>query len=212
MKWTSKKSVVVAVAIPIIGVAAYVLQAYAYLVFERRPVAEMVATLQLQPGQRAADIGAGDGTFTFPIAEKVGTNGIVYAVEVEDDKVQKIAAVTQKRGLNNVRVILGGETDPQLPEAVDLVVIINVLHHIEDRAGYLRNLPRHLRPNARVAIIDFTDRWPPFHGTKKYTVADLDGWMQAAGFEKIASHDFIAHQFYVIYQQKIAAPKSNGIS
>lgn len=212
MKWKGKKSVVIAAAILVIGVAAYVLQDYAYLAFERRPIAEMVAALQLQSGQRVADIGAGDGTFTFPIAEKIGADGVVYAVEVEDEKVKTLAEAAQKRELNNVRSILGGETDPQLPEAVDLVVIINVLHHIEDRAGYLRNLPRHLRPNARIAIIDFTDRWPPFHGTKKYTVADLDGWMQAAGFEKIASHDFIAHQFYVIYQQKTAAPKSNGVS
>ena len=168
-------------------------------IWESRPIARIVETLKIAPGQRIADLGAGDGVFTFPMAEIAGSSGLVYAIEIEQKKLDKIEKKARERNLNNVRTVLGATDDPRLPEPVDLILIVNTLHHISGRAEYLRNLRRYLKPEGRIAIIDFSRWWPPFHGKMKYSVEQLDGWMQAAEFRRIESHDFLPRNFFIVY-------------
>ncbi len=173
---------------------------FAALAWDSRPIAQIIETLKLAPGQRVADLGAGDGVFTYPLADKVGSEGIVFAIEIEQKKLNKIENNARKHNLKNVCAVLAAEDDPRLPEPVDLILIVHTLHHISGRADYLRGLRRHLKPAGRVAIIDFTDHWPLFHGKMKYSLPELDGWMQAAGFKQTERHDFVPHNFFVIYQ------------
>lgn len=167
--------------------------------WESRPIAQIVNSLKLAPGQRVADLGAGDGAFTFQMAEAVGGSGLVYAIEIEQKKLDRIEKKARERKLSNVRTALAAVDDPRLPEPMDLILIVNTLHHINGRADYLRNLRRYLKPEGRVAIIDFSRRWPPFHGKMKYSVGELDGWMQAAGFQRLEQHDYLPRNFFVIY-------------
>lgn len=114
---------------------------------------DVVAALGLEPGARVADLGAGEGYFVAHLAEAV-PEGIVYAVEVDADLVRGLeerfpAATT------NVRSVLGQLDDPQLPDAaIDVVLIVNTYHHIEDRPAYFRRLQRDLRAGGRVAVIE----------------------------------------------------------
>jgi SAM-dependent methyltransferase len=167
---------------------------------DNRPVARIVEVLKIAPGQKIADVGSGDGPFIFPLAEQTGETGVVYAVDINPKALRKVERSAQKRGVGNVRTILAAEADPQIPEAVDLVFISSTLHHIKDRPNYLRTLHRYLKPAGRIAVIDPIDRWPPFHGRMKYTLDELDGWMQGAGFRRVEKHDFVPHCFFVIYE------------
>jgi ubiquinone/menaquinone biosynthesis C-methylase UbiE len=54
--------------------------------------AKVIATLALAPGQQVADIGAGGGYFTLPLAKAVGETGRVFAVDVEADMVKYVLA------------------------------------------------------------------------------------------------------------------------
>src|SRR5262245_23550550 len=165
-----------------------------------RPVSRIVEALKIAPGQKIADVGSGDGPFIFPLAEQTGESGVVYAVDINPKALRKVERLAQKRGNGNVRAVLAAEADPKIPEPVDLVFISSTLHHIKDRPAYLRTLRRYLKSAGRIAVIDPIDRWPPFHGRMKYTLDELDGWMQEAGYRRVEKHDIVPHCFFVIYE------------
>ncbi len=83
----------------------------------------VVESLEIRPGDRVADIGAGDGYFLPWLSEAVGPTGRVYAVEVDAEKIEALHATVQREGLENVEVVLGEFHDPLLPDAqIDLVL------------------------------------------------------------------------------------------
>ena len=119
----------------------------------------VIAALGIRPGDRVADLGAGSGYFTRRLARAVGSNGKVYAVDVDEKMNEYLRQRVAQAGISNVDVILGRFEDPLLPDGgVDLVLIVDTYHHLEDRPAYFRNLRRDLTPGGRVAVIDFDGR------------------------------------------------------
>ena len=178
---------------------------YVKLLESERRISELqvdrvIAALKIKPGQKIADLGAGSGLFTRPMAAKLAGTGIVYAIDIDPDLLKHIEKTAQEQKLSNIRTVLGTETDPKLPAPVDLIVIIDTLHHIQNQSAYLKNLKRYLRPDGRIAIIDFTNDWPAGHEKMRYTLADLEGWMKAAGYTRTAKFDFLHNDFFVVYQ------------
>jgi SAM-dependent methyltransferase len=92
---------------------------------------------------------------------------------------------------------------PNLPESVDLVLVVDTYHHIENRTAYFAKLKDALVPNGRVAIVDFkvdapegpppADRVPA-----EKTIAELD----AAGYSLVATHTFLPRQYFLVFQPK----------
>ena len=165
-------------------------------------VEKVVETLKIKPNAKVADIGAGSGLFTRPLAKVVGDSGVVYAAEIRQDLVDYLQQRAREQKLGNVRAVLAAEDDPRLPEPVDLIVIIDTLHHVKAQPSYLKNLRRYLTPGGRIAVIDFKKEYPANHENLKYTLNDLEGWMRAAGYERAESHDFLAGNFFVIYRRQ----------
>jgi len=163
-------------------------------------VTRVVEALKIAPGQRVADLGAGSGLFTRPIAKIVGERGAVFAIDVDPELLKHVEKTAREQQLSNIRTVLAGEDDPKIPEPVELIAIIDTLHHINNRAVYLRNLRRYLRPQGRIAIIDFSETWPPGHENMKYSLAELEEWMKSGGYERIEKHDFLGNNFFVVYR------------
>jgi arsenite methyltransferase len=163
-------------------------------------VAKVVDALKVRPDDRVCDLGAGSGLFTRPLARKAGGKGVVYAVDIDSELLKHVERTAQEQKIANIKPILASETDPKLPESVDLITIIDTLHHIGNRAEYLKGLKKYLRPGGRVAVIDFSRDWPAGHEKMIYTVGDLDGWMTAAGFKRVEQHDFLDNNFFVVYR------------
>jgi cyclopropane fatty-acyl-phospholipid synthase-like methyltransferase len=163
-------------------------------------VLNVIKTLKVRSGQRVCDLGAGSGLFTRPLSQRVGDKGIVYAVDIDAELLKHVEATAQAQKLTNIKTILGAEDDPKLPEPVDLIAIIDTLHHISNQAAYLKGLKKYLKPEGRIAILDFSKNWPAGHEKMIYTVDDLDGWMTAAGFQRVEKHDFLENNFFVVYR------------
>lgn len=163
-------------------------------------VLNVIKTLKVRAGQRVCDLGAGSGLFTRPLAQRVGDKGVVYAVDIDAALLKHIDATAKAQNLSNIKTILGAEDDPKLPEPVDLIAIIDTLHHVANQPAYLKGLKKYLKPEGRIAIIDFSKTWPAGHEKMIYSVDDLDGWMTAAGFKRIEKHDFLENDFFVVYQ------------
>jgi arsenite methyltransferase len=158
----------------------------------------VVETLKISPGQKVADLGSGSGLFTRPISRKVGENGTVFAIDIDPELLKHIEKTAEKP--SNIRTVLATEDDPKIPERVDLIIIIDTLHHIRNREAYLKNLRNYLQPSGRLAIIDFSKEWPADHGQMKYTLEELEIWMKDAGYKRLEKHDFLNNNFFVIFQ------------
>jgi cyclopropane fatty-acyl-phospholipid synthase-like methyltransferase len=163
-------------------------------------VDKVVEALKVKPNDRVCDLGAGSGLFTRPLARKANGKGVVYAVDIDPELLKHVERTAQEQKLTNIKPILASETDPKLPEPVDMIAIIDTLHHIGNQTEYLKGLKKYLKPGGRIAIIDFSRDWPAGHEKMVYTVGDLDGWMTAAGFKRVEQHDFLDNNFFVVYR------------
>ena len=165
-------------------------------------VDEAVAALQLQPGSVVADIGAGAGAFTLPLAKAVAGSGKIYAVDIDQGLVDHIAKKAKEQKATNVQAVLGKFTDPNLPaHDVDVAFIYDVLHHIENRAEYLKNLAPYLKATGRIAVIDFYPELGPHKNDPKLqtTKDETKAWMAAAGLKPVAEHKLYDDKWYVVY-------------
>jgi ubiquinone/menaquinone biosynthesis C-methylase UbiE len=163
---------------------------------------EVVSRLRIQPGSSIADIGAGAGAFEGALSAAVGPTGVVYAVDIDQGLLDHIAARAKNLGLTNVRVVLGKYADPALPaRGITTAVIYDVLHHIQDRETYLKNLAGYLAPGGRVAIVDFV---PGKGGHAKDAEQQIssqqaDAWMAAAGLKPVETIPLFEDKWFVIY-------------
>jgi ubiquinone/menaquinone biosynthesis C-methylase UbiE len=122
-------------------------------------IKRLAALMEWKPGTVVADIGAGDGRFTFAAVEHVGAAGKVYATEIDAKKLDELRAEVARRKLQNVAVVESKEADTNLPTACcDAIFLRRVYHHLTRPAEFDANLARSLKPGGRLAIIDFPPR------------------------------------------------------
>jgi ubiquinone/menaquinone biosynthesis C-methylase UbiE len=159
-------------------------------------VKRLAAWLEIRPGARVADLGAGDGTFAVALARAVGSTGHVYATEIDDQRLAEIGRAAAKAGISNITVIRGAASKTNLPEGCcDAVFSRVVYHHLTDSAAINSDVFRALRPGGRLVVIDFepgsimdwigrpdTAARHGGHGTPKETVVKE---VTSAGFQLI---------------------------
>jgi arsenite methyltransferase len=160
----------------------------------------VIQALNVSPGARVADLGAGGGYFTWPLAEAVGPDGKVYAVDINETGLRMIEQEAKVRHVSNVKPVLASPTDSKLPEPVDLVFSCDTYHHMSDRVAYFRSLADYVRENGRVAILDFhkTGFFSGVlgHGTSKERVRQE---MNEAGYHLVAEYSFLKDQHFQIF-------------
>jgi ubiquinone/menaquinone biosynthesis C-methylase UbiE len=164
-------------------------------------VDEVVAALKLKPDAVVADIGAGSGVFTVPLAKAV-TKGKIYAVDIEQGLVDHITKKAAEAKLANVVGVLGKFTDAALPaKDVDLALIFDVLHHVENRTEYLKNLVPYLKKAGRIAVIDFHPELGPHRNdpTLQVTKAQAAEWFAALGFKPVEEPALYTDKWFVVY-------------
>jgi len=164
---------------------------------------EVIAVLAIHHGIRVADLGAGGGYFTWRLADAVGLQGMVYAVEIDDTALGIIQEEMKSRGITNVVSIHAEFNDAKLPEPVDLVFSCDTYHHMDDRVAYFRLLARHLKPGGQVAILDLHPHG--FfsgllgHGTAK---EDVSREMEAAGYRLVNDYNLVDAQHFQVFSHK----------
>jgi ubiquinone/menaquinone biosynthesis C-methylase UbiE len=110
-------------------------------------------------GTIAADIGAGDGKYTFAAVERVGAAGKVYATEIDAKKLAELREEVEKRKLGNVMVVESKEAETNLPAGCcDAIFLRRVYHHLTKPVEFDASLVRSLKSGGRLAIIDFPPR------------------------------------------------------
>jgi SAM-dependent methyltransferase len=98
---------------------------------EQEEITRLAQLTQWKVGTVVADIGAGDGSYSFAAVETVGPSGRVYATEIDPDKLKNLKAEAAKRKLQNVIVVEGAADDTKLPSnCCDTIFLRHVYHHI----------------------------------------------------------------------------------
>ena len=114
----------------------------------------VIARLALPPTATIADIGAGTGYFAARLARAI-PQGKLYAVDLEPAMIAHLTARAQTEALPNLIPVQATPEDPKLPAPVDLVMLTNTYHHIQDRPAYFTRLRASLTPTGRVVILDY---------------------------------------------------------
>jgi ubiquinone/menaquinone biosynthesis C-methylase UbiE len=127
-------------------------------------ITRLAALMEWKPGTVVADIGAGDGSYTFAAVQHVGSSGKVFATEIDPKKLDQLRSEVKRRGLQNVIVVDSKEADTNLPASCcDAIFLRRVYHHLIKPAEFDANIVRSLKPGGRLAIIDFPPRAGNWH-------------------------------------------------
>jgi predicted methyltransferase len=160
---------------------------------------EVIQALALRPDAVIADIGSGTGYFTVRLANMV-PRGRVYGVDIEPDMVKYLADRAKREKRANVVAITGAPGDPRLPEKADLILMVDVFHHIDDRAAYFHKLAASLKPGGRIAIIDYrldSPDGPP--KSARIAPESVIGELKAAGYALATQYSFLPKQYFLIF-------------
>lgn len=155
---------------------------------DRLQVNKVMDVLGIKAGSTVADVGAGSGWFTVRAARRVGSEGLVYAVEINSEYLKHINKRSRDENLSNIQTILGKEEDPLLPEkSVDAVLLLKTYHEIREPVRWLRRMRPAMREGARLGIIDRIGKGDD-HGIDRNTVVKE---AEQAGFVLVEEHDFV---------------------
>ena len=178
---------------------------------ERRDVVEhkqaILEALQVEPGMRVADVGAGTGLFTFDLAQRVGAQGEVFAVDIAPQFLGHLRATKAERGATNVTVHEASPKDARLPAgSFDLIYMCDVYHHVEFPMTYMPTLRAALKEGGTLVLIDFekvpgvtSPRMMKHVRAGKALVIEELG---AAGFEVVEEADILDENYVLRLRAK----------
>jgi ubiquinone/menaquinone biosynthesis C-methylase UbiE len=159
-------------------------------------LAALVAALCVGPGSIVADVGAGSGDYSVPLARTVGAAGRVIAVDINARVLERLRARLEREALANVEAVQGEPDDPKLaPASVDAVLIVNAYHEMTEYRAMLSHIRAALKPGGKLVIADFAS--PSRRGepraaqTTRHEIAPelVVGELRAAGFHIVGLED-----------------------
>jgi predicted methyltransferase len=163
---------------------------------------QVIQALALKPDASVADIGAGTGYFAARLANML-PQGTVYAVDIEPAMVKYLGERAQREKLANLKPVAGAAGDPRLPAKVDLILLVDVYHHIEERERYFRKLAASLKPGGRIAVIDFrldSPSGPP--KAARVPPERVKAELAKAGYDLAAEHGFLPRQYFLVFRPR----------
>jgi SAM-dependent methyltransferase len=173
----------------------------------------LLENLPLETGDIVADIGAGTGYFSLPIAERIGA-GKVYAVDIQPEMLERIGRRMEKFGISNIERVLATETDPGLPaNFIDLVLLVDAYHEFAWPNEVMTALFNSLKPGGRIILIEYRAEDPevniiPLH---KMTENQAKREMLAVGLEWLETRDFLPQQHFMVFQRPTDPVPSTNI-
>ncbi len=162
--------------------------------------------VQPRMGMSYADIGCGSGYFTLPVAERIGPEGRIYAVDLLPEMLQELERRAQARGLKNIIAVRSSEREIPLPEAcVDVAYSINLFHELEVPDAFLREIWRILKPGGSLFLVDWKPIETPMGPPLEVRVSLETLWeaLHTAGFEHLREHGIYTYHYVVEGTKKI---------
>ena len=163
----------------------------------------LIERLPLTATDVVADIGAGTGYFSLPVARRV-SQGRVYAVDIQPEMLAIIEGRMEGAGIANVTTVLGTATSPMLPEGeIDLAFIVDAYHEFSHPREMGEALVRALRPGGRLLLIEYRgeDASVPIKLLHKMTEAQVRREMEALGLAWVSTEDYLPQQHVLTFRK-----------
>ena len=163
----------------------------------------LIDLLPIEPDDVVADIGAGTGYFTFPVAERV-PDGRVLAVDIQPEMLAIIEERNRASTLGNVETVLGRIDDPGLAaSSVDLIFIVDAYHEFSHPYEMGTVMASALRPGGQLVLVEYRaeDRRVPIKRLHKMSQAQAKKEMAAIGLEWVRTEDDLPQQHVLIFRK-----------
>jgi len=165
----------------------------------------LIESLKFRQGESVADIGAGTGYLTRRIATAVGTNGVVYAVDIQKEMLTILTNKLAGMGIHNVKPILGTSKDPKLPpESVDTIIMVDVYHEFDHPHEMMEAMSRALRKDGRMVFVEYRAEDPnvPIKPLHKMTEAQVRKEAEAHSLSWQETISVLPRQHIIIFKKK----------
>lgn len=150
-----------------------------------------------------ADIGAGTGYFSFPIAERL-TAGRMLAVDIQPEMLAIVEQKKREMGVDNVETIRGTIMDPGLPPGeVDLIYIVDAYHEFSHPKEMARGMLNGLKPGGHLVLLEYRAEDPtvPIKTLHKMSEEQAIREMEFIGFEWVRTEDFLPQQHMPVFRK-----------
>lgn len=175
---------------------------------ERQPPEFVLKTIGIRPGMVIGEVGAGRGRYTVQIASRIGPSGRLYANDIDRDSLEFLRRRSAGLGFKNVEIVTGTVTETGLPEkAMDLVVMVNVVHCLAEPIALLKNIGTSLKPDGQIAVVEGNLDKDPSAAGEWFSRTKLIGIFEAAGYSLVREDASLPQDN--IYLLKKRAPGEN---
>ena len=169
-------------------------------------VEDWIEALHLQSGACVLDVGAGPGYVSLALADRVGPDGLVYAMDRSADALAYLARLQSARGVAQISRIVADATTLDIEgRRPDSALITMVLHHADDPKGILSNVARLLPSRARAVVGEFHPEGPCEHGppqAERIAPEQIQAWCEVAGFAVLAYRRQAQEYFFISLQRR----------
>ena len=168
----------------------------------------LIAGLILSDDFMVADIGAGTGFFTFPIAQRV-PKGKVFAVDIQPEMLARIARRKTLEKVVNVETVLGEQDDPKLPKnQIDLAFIVDAYHEFSFPREMGERLKESLRPGGLLVLVEYRAEDPrvPIRRLHKMSEVQVKQEMAAIALDWVRTDSYLPQQHVLVFQRPEAQP------
>lgn len=154
------------------------------------------AAMGVAGGAWVADVGARDGYLTLRLADAVDDRGRVWAVDIDDEALDRLRDTLDEEEIGNVVVVHSEPDDPKLPwSKFDSVVIVNAYHEMDKYASMLEHISRALKPRGRLVLVEAISDHLRGQSRSRQTsaheieIAYVKEEVREAGFEIVQARD-----------------------
>ena len=168
----------------------------------------LIAGLRLSDDFVVADIGAGTGYFTFPIAQRV-PRGKVFSVDIQPEMLARIMRRKALENVVNVETVLGEADDPKLPDnQIDLAFIVDAYHEFSFPREMGERLKRSLKPGGQLVLVEYRAEDPrvPIKGLHKMSEVQVKQEMAAIGLDWVRTESYLPQQHVLIFEKPRVQP------
>lgn len=165
----------------------------------------------VRAGMIIGEVGAGNGYFTYKLAQRIGPNGLIYANDIDQNSLRNIEAGARRRKLENIITVQGEVDNPLLPPGVmDLAIMVYVFHDLAKPVELLRNLKTSLKPSASLVILERDPEKMPGARGHFYDKDDLLKLATEAGFEFVRVETFLPRDnIYIFRTNNATLPRTD---